>query len=324
MALVEVSTPSQDGSPPAVTAAAAETSGTSPRWQVVVGSFVAIASAWFASAAINSGLHPSALAIPAGVSLFGMLYAVTQGLERLLEPVSAFFLSTKQQSANRNATLAAAKNMQAVSDEQLPAKLSELAKAATAAQELQAAEPPPKQPAIIAWWRRRRWWRTWRRNLATEGVTAARERFARAMLPTLEAYGHDPQLVKKQLARSLDVPEGEASAVVKKAAVDLAAAAQAELEQRRADKGIAFWALATVLGLLLSAALGLYLLHIVGLQDDGLARDGTWTSGAMSAAGIRHMLDLLVTGLAIGGGTKPLHDLISNLQAAKDSKKDPS
>jgi hypothetical protein len=36
------------------------------------------------------------------------------------------------------------------------------------------------------------------------------------------------------------------------------------------------------------------------------------------------MLDILVTGLAIGGGTKPLHDLIGNLQASKDSKKDPS
>ena len=36
------------------------------------------------------------------------------------------------------------------------------------------------------------------------------------------------------------------------------------------------------------------------------------------------MLDILVPGLAIGGGTDPLHDLISNLQAAKDNKKDPS
>jgi hypothetical protein len=300
MALVEVSAPSQDGSPPAVTAAAAETSGTTPRWQVVAGSFVAIVGAWALSVAINSGLHPSAPDIPAGVSLFGMLYAVTQGLERLLEPVSAFFLSTEQQTANRNATLAVAKNLQAVSDEQLPAKLSELAKSATAAQELQAKRPPRRQWAIIAWWRRRCWWRTWRRNRATEGVTAARERFAKAKA------------------------KREAPAVVKKAAVGLAAAAQAELEQRRADKAIAFWALATVLGLLLSATLGLYLLHIVGLQDDGLAGDGTWASGALSAAGIRHMLDLLVTGLAIGGGTKPLHDLISNLQAGKDSKKDPS
>lgn len=36
------------------------------------------------------------------------------------------------------------------------------------------------------------------------------------------------------------------------------------------------------------------------------------------------MLDLLLTGLAIGGRSKPLHDLISNLQAAKDSRQDPN
>jgi hypothetical protein len=29
------------------------------------------------------------------------------------------------------------------------------------------------------------------------------------------------------------------------------------------------------------------------------------------------------SGLAIGGGTKPLHDLISSLQSTKDAKKDP-
>jgi hypothetical protein len=73
----------------------------------------------------------------------------------------------------------------------------------------------------------------------------------------------------------------------------------------------------------LSATLGLYLLHVVGLRGDWLAANGTWAAGILSASGIRHMLDLLVTGLAIGGGTKPLHDPISKLQAAKASKKDP-
>jgi hypothetical protein len=68
----------------------------------------------------------------------------------------------------------------------------------------------------------------------------------------------------------------------------------------------------------------MYLLHIVGLRADGLAASGAWAGGIRSAAGIRHIIDILITGLAIGGGTKPLHDLISNLQAAKVSKKDPS
>ena len=143
-------------------------------------------------------------------------------------------------------------------------------------------------------------------------------------MPALEAAGPDPERVVQTLADTLHVPASEAPAITKKAAVDLAAAAQAELDQRRADKAVAYWALASVLGLLLSATLGLYLLHIVGLRGDGLAPNGIWAAGILSAAGIRHVLDLLVTGLAIGGGTKPLHDLISNLQAAKVSKKDPS
>jgi hypothetical protein len=315
MALVQVRTPGRAGTQSDVTAAAAETSGTTPRWQVVTGSLAAIIVVWLLSIAINASFKPTALVIPTGISLFAMLYAVTQGLERLLEPVSAFFFSTKQHAENRNATMAAAVNLQTATDDELPTKLSELAKAARAAQELQGEKPARQQSATSAWLRR---------NLATEGVTAARVRVTEAVLPALEADGRDPERVVKTLADVLQVPESEAAAVTKKAAVDLAAAAQAELDQRRADKAVAYWALASVLGLLVSATLGLYLLHVVGLRGDGMAADGTWAGGILSAAGIRHMLDILVTGLAIGGGSKPLHDLIGNLQAAKDNKKDPS
>ena len=31
-------------------------------------------------------------------------------------------------------------------------------------------------------------------------------------------------------------------------------------------------------------------------------------------------LDVLVSGLVVGAGTKPLHDLIANIQASKDAK----
>ena len=314
MALVQVRTADGQGSQPAVTASAAETSGATPRLQAVVASFVAIIVFWLLSVVINAQFKPTALVIPAGISLFAMLYAVTQGLERLLEPVSSFFLSTKQHAENHDATMAAAINLQSASNNELPAKLSELAKAAKATQQLLAAEPAQQQaaPGLLG------------RNLAAEGVTIARSRVAKAILPALEGNGHDAGRVVEKLADVLQVPESEAPAVTKKAAVDLAAAAQAELDQRRADKTVAYWALASVLGLLLSATLGLYLLHIVGLRGDGLAADGSWTGGILTAGGVRHMLDILVTGLAIGGGTKPLHDLISNLQTSKDNKKDPS
>jgi hypothetical protein len=295
-------------------AAAAEIGGTTPRRQVVAGSFAAIIIVWLVSIAINSAFKPTALVIPTGISLFAMLYAVTQGLERVLEPFSAFFFCTKQHADNRNATLAAAVNLQTATDGELPTKLSELAKAANATEHLQGKERTRQPPA------RGRF----RRNLATEGVDAARLEVAEKVLPALEADGRDPERVLTTLAKVLKVPANEAAGVTKKTALNLAAAAQAELEQRRADKAVAYWALASGVGLLLSAALGLYLLHIVGLRGDGLTADGGWAGGVISAAGIRHMLDILVTGLAVGGGTKPLHDLISNLQAAKDNKKDPN
>jgi len=130
MALVQVHTSGSEEAQPDVTAAAAETSGTTPRRQVVAASFAAISLAWLLSITINAAFKPPALVIPAGIGLFAMLYAVTQGLERLLEPITSFFFCTKTHTENRNATLAAAVNLQAAANDELPAKLTELAKAA--------------------------------------------------------------------------------------------------------------------------------------------------------------------------------------------------
>lgn len=66
------------------------------------------------------------------------------------------------------------------------------------------------------------------------------------------------------------------------------------------------WGIASFLGIVLSGWLGLALLRSVGVPSTP------------------RVLDIIVTGLAIGGGSKPLHDLISNLQASKDEKKDPT
>src|SRR6266700_6865575 len=194
MALVELTAPGGQGTAPGMTAAAADTSGTTPRWQVVGASFAAIIGFWILGVANNRAFKPTALVIPAGVSIFAMLYAVTQGLERLLEPISSFFFSTKQHTENRNATLAAAVNLQTATDAELPTKLSELAKAARAAQDLQREEPARQEPATSG---------RLRRNLATEGVTAARARVAETVLPALEANGQDPERVVKTLANVL-------------------------------------------------------------------------------------------------------------------------
>lgn len=34
-------------------------------------------------------------------------------------------------------------------------------------------------------------------------------------------------------------------------------------------------------------------------------------------------VDIVISGLAVGSGTKPLHDLISSLQKAKEEREDP-
>src|SRR6476646_9952861 len=60
-----------------------------------------------------------------------------------------------------------------------------------------------------------------------------------------------------------------------------------------------FWALATVLAVAASAAFHLYFLRTIGVSVQY-----RWA-------------DILATGLIIGGGTKPLHDLVTLITAAK-------
>jgi hypothetical protein len=88
--------------------------------------------------------------------------------------------------------------------------------------------------------------------------------------------------------------------------VAAAATAQAELNKKRANRGIALWAVATLLAMLGSAIMGLYLLQIVG------------------ATNVPRVLEIAVTGLAIGGGTKPLHDLIASVETKKEQAQDPA
>jgi hypothetical protein len=68
------------------------------------------------------------------------------------------------------------------------------------------------------------------------------------------------------------------------------------------------WGLASALGFLISAYLGLYLL-------DSVTADPTEGEAATAP---KRWLDILVTGLAIGGGTKPLHDLITKIEKSKE------
>lgn len=68
--------------------------------------------------------------------------------------------------------------------------------------------------------------------------------------------------------------------------------------EKAADRAILMLGIATVIGVIASASLGLYFLRALG------AKPALW-------------LDIFVTALVISGGTKPLHDLISRIEKPK-------
>lgn len=78
-----------------------------------------------------------------------------------------------------------------------------------------------------------------------------------------------------------------------------------ELAAIHSNRSMAYWAAATVLALLVCGALGLGLIHSVAHLTGGKG----WTED----------LDVVITGIAVGSGTKPLHDLISFIKSAKEN-----
>ena len=84
-----------------------------------------------------------------------------------------------------------------------------------------------------------------------------------------------------------------------------AAEAQASVDGWRANRAVLLWAAATILGMALSALLGTYFLAAIIDRPTPSVE-----------------LDILLTGLAIGGGTKPLHDLISRIASSAERAHD--
>jgi hypothetical protein len=82
------------------------------------------------------------------------------------------------------------------------------------------------------------------------------------------------------------------------------AAAKARMDHSTANRAVVLWGLATGLATVVAALGGFYFLHMI-------AADG-WTP-----SGIPLWVDALATGLIVGTGTKPLHDLITKLQNAR-------
>ncbi|HEY3750724.1 MAG TPA: hypothetical protein VGL80_16140 [Pseudonocardiaceae bacterium] len=111
----------------------------------------------------------------------------------------------------------------------------------------------------------------------------------RLIQPFVPILGPDTTVAKAKLidAKARDVPHEVASA-------------QGEVTDSRSKTALVTWGVATGLACLLSASLNVTLLHAM-----------TIPAGTHSP----YWVDLLVTGLVVGAGTKPLNDLWSRLQS---------
>jgi hypothetical protein len=88
---------------------------------------------------------------------------------------------------------------------------------------------------------------------------------------------------------------------------DRAPECESAIEISRRLTAVVTWGVATGLGFLLCAMLNITLLQAV--RANGSGQPPFWA-------------DLLVTGLVVGAGTKPLHDLVANIER-KNGKHDP-
>jgi hypothetical protein len=108
-----------------------------------------------------------------------------------------------------------------------------------------------------------------------------------------------------------------------------AAVAQKEHHHSQANRAVLMWATAAVLAMLACASLGIFLLRSIetpsavkGSTASASVRSSSAAPSAPSPAkNPNRLLDLLVTGLVVGAGTKPLHDLISQIQTTSDKSK---
>lgn len=134
-------------------------------------------------------------------------------------------------------------------------------------------------------------------------AAAALERFLEPLSKLLMPTASDKQEAakKKTDAEKAAADPGKPATTVQ-GLVEIAAQCQAVIEKLRNSRAILFWAIASICGLAISGGFGFFLLQSVATSH------------------VNPYLDLVVTGLTIGAGTKPTHDLITSIQAKAANK----
>lgn len=83
--------------------------------------------------------------------------------------------------------------------------------------------------------------------------------------------------------------------------LDAVARAKAQMDRAVANRAVIAWGLATAVASLIASASGFYLLRAISAEG--------WTPS------VPRWVDALITGLVVGSGTKPVHDLITKAQS---------
>jgi hypothetical protein len=133
---------------------------------------------------------------------------------------------------------------------------------------------------------------------AVVAASAALERLleplSEVLMPTTAAKTTAAQ---SKTAAQADAANPQTTAAEVQPKVLQAASDQAVVDTLRNNRAVLFWAIASICGLGISGGFGLFLLQ------------------SIATGHVNSFLDLAVTGLTIGAGTKPTHDLITSLQA---------
>lgn len=133
------------------------------------------------------------------------------------------------------------------------------------------------------------------------GVIAAAAALERLLEPLSQVLMPSTEAKQKAAESTTAAQQAAADSAVKAPAVqpkvEQAASDHAEVEALRTNRAILFWAIASICGVGISGSFGLFLLQ------------------SIATGHVNSFLDLAVTGLTIGAGTKPAHDLITSLQA---------
>jgi len=202
-----------------------------------------------------------------GLTIFAVFFVAALGIERLLEPLSTALLPKEDKVAASESALNAAGK--ATLNYAAEARDYNDAQHIIASQQVAGADTT---------------------SLASEldlfsplGAHAKQER-SHAVAAVADNRLSDA----RNSLRRVRKPDGDAP----KAALMKAAEEAERLSVRELERTVAFWTLATSIGVVVAASMKLYLLHTVGI-----------TAGAPWE-------EVLATGLIIGAGTKPLHDLV--------------